>query len=297
MTGRDVSDDVMSNFPRRASGNVPPVADGELDELLTAAQPPQHVAPALQPVAELLAALQAGPADSELAGKASTLAAFRGAGGQQQRERHVPARKSALLRALLRARLAAAVAGAAAIAVGGTAAAAYAGALPASLQRVAHIVIAAPAVRSDPGAQAARRTGHSAPHHRTAAPDRDTAASHVAGGHGAPRGGHARPAGHHALPGRHDTWPGKHHGWPGGHNPWPGQHEGWPGLPGVGAGHPHEKPVAHQPGDASATAAKLAVHLPADAVRDAAQLTHFTGKPTRVPAPGARRHPQFRPRL
>ena len=331
----------MPNFPWRASGSVPPVGDGELDELLTAGQPPQHAAPALQPVAELLAALQAGPADSELAGKARALAAFRGAAGLQHREHRVRARRPALLRA----RFAAAAASAVVVAVGGTAAAAYAGALPASLQRVAHVVIAAPAfsARPDPGKHAGHGAGpavtghsayglcnaydHAARHgsatekavafrnlakaasgrsrvksfcagvpHPGASPA--SAASQAASGQG------ARPEGHVRRPGRHDTWPGKHHTWPGGHVTWPGGHDTWPGIPGAGKPQPHGKSGAQQPGDAVLPAAKRAAHRAenaahraANVVRYAVQLTHSTGKPTRVPAPGTRRHPQFRPRL
>jgi hypothetical protein len=338
----------MSNFPWRASGNVPPVGDGELDALLTAGQPAQHAAPALQPVAELLAALQAAPADSELAGKATALAAFRGAAGQQQREHHLPARRQALLSALLRARLAAVAAGAAVVAVGGTAAAAYAGALPVSLQRVAHVVIAAPAViaRPDPARHAApgvwhALSGHSAfglcnAYENGSAAEKAVASGKLvtaADGRGEvksfcarilhPGAAHARAAGHPASgparrpgqparrPGRHDARPGRHERWPGGHVPWPAGHHGWPGLPGIGAALPHGGSAGLQAGEAVPPAAKRvtghggkAAHHAGDAVRragkpagPAVQLTYSHGKPTRVPAPGTSRHPQFRPRL
>ena len=77
MTGRDVSEYDMPDFPWRADRAVPPEGDDALDELLTAGQPPQDAAGGLQPVAAVLAALRAGPADGVHAGQARALAEFR----------------------------------------------------------------------------------------------------------------------------------------------------------------------------------------------------------------------------
>jgi hypothetical protein len=51
--------------------------DPSLAALLKWAEFPASSAPEMQPVAEVLAALTAGPADDELAGEAAALAAYR----------------------------------------------------------------------------------------------------------------------------------------------------------------------------------------------------------------------------
>jgi uncharacterized membrane protein YgcG len=150
MTGRGVSDDDMPIFPWSSRGDVPPVGDPAFDALLAGHLRPGDTAEGLRPVAEAIAALNAAPVTSELAAEASARAVFRAAGqpGQPVRSRR---RRRPLLTALRSARLA--VAAAAAVTLGGTAAAAYAGALPAPAQKFAHDIIGAPAHR---GGHAAR---------------------------------------------------------------------------------------------------------------------------------------------
>jgi hypothetical protein len=169
----------MPNFPWRPGGAVPPAGDGALDELLARGQLRQDAAAGLEPVAELLAALQAGPSNSELAGKIRALAEFRETFGMSQwprlvrprlvRARWVRPRRPGMPRpgpikpgvrkpGLRRARLSSGLAAAAAVVVASGTAAAYVGALPASLQRVAHEAIAAPAAKPD-GSTAARAGG------------------------------------------------------------------------------------------------------------------------------------------
>jgi hypothetical protein len=100
--------------------------------------------PGLQPVADALAALTAGPARDELAGEAAALAEFASRVGVPvpvSRSRH---RRHPLLASLLSAR-AAAVAAVAALSLGGFATAAFAGALPAPAQQFAHHTFGAPA--------------------------------------------------------------------------------------------------------------------------------------------------------
>ena len=169
----------MPNFPWRPGGVIPPAGDGALDELLATGLPPPDAAAGLEPVAELFAALRAGPSGRELAGQSVALAAFREAarrsrpprrlrvravrartvGARAVRARTVgagrvrPGVRPGVRRAWLSSRLAAA----AAVLVASGAAAAYVGVLPASLQRVAHEAIAAPAAK--PAATAAVRSG------------------------------------------------------------------------------------------------------------------------------------------
>jgi hypothetical protein len=117
--------------------------------LLATGQLPPDAAPGLLPVADVLAALQAGPAGSELAGKTRAMAEFRGTVGAPHRPRRVLPRRPGVFRARISAKVAA---GAVAVAVAASAAAAaYVGALPAPLQKVAHVVIAAPPADASAG--------------------------------------------------------------------------------------------------------------------------------------------------
>jgi hypothetical protein len=145
VTGRGVSDGDMPIFPWSGRGGVPPVGDPVFDALLTGNLPPQDAADGLRPVAETITALNAAPSASELAAEASALTVFRGAVGRSAEPVRPRRRRPSLLTSLLSAKLAAAAA-AAAVALGGTAAAAFAGALPASVQKLAHETIGAPAV-------------------------------------------------------------------------------------------------------------------------------------------------------
>jgi hypothetical protein len=130
----------MPDLPSRADGAVPPPGDSALDELLTAAQPPQDAAAGLQPVAAALAALRARPTDGELAGQARVLAEFRSTVRVSHRTGR--SRRPVPLRERLSSKLAV-ITAATAVAVSGTVAAAYIGALPGPLQRAANDVFAA----------------------------------------------------------------------------------------------------------------------------------------------------------
>ena len=177
MTDHDVSDNDMPNFPRQGRQEAPESASltALLAELLTGTELPAGSPPELRPVADALAALKAGPASDELAGEAAALAAFQGRVGAQrtvhprrtvhpQRTRR-QRRRPSLLSPLLSAR-AAAVAVAAVLSIGGVAAAAYTGALPAPVQRFVHNVFGAPPAVSHPGSGTASArpaaTGHAA---------------------------------------------------------------------------------------------------------------------------------------
>jgi hypothetical protein len=144
MTGRGVSDGDMPIFPWSARGGVPPVGDPAFDALLTGNLWPEDAAEALRPVAEAITALKAAPAGSELAAEGRALAVYRAAMGRSAEPVRTRRRRHRLT-SRLSARLAA-VAAAGAVALGGAAAAAYAGALPAPVQKFAHETIGAPAV-------------------------------------------------------------------------------------------------------------------------------------------------------
>ena len=77
MSGRDVSDAEMANIPGSPRADVPELPDGALDALLTGAPVTDEAWAGLQPAAALVAALNAAPQDSELAGHARALAEFR----------------------------------------------------------------------------------------------------------------------------------------------------------------------------------------------------------------------------
>jgi hypothetical protein len=151
----------MPYFPRSIPPDAPVIGDASLEALLRGAELPAGSAPELRSLAEALAALTAGPASDELAGEAAALVAFRDRPGtfHSARRRH-PARRRRHRRAasrfrLLPARTAAAAAAAALAGLGGITTAAYAGALPAAVQRVAHDVIGAPAASATPATRRA----------------------------------------------------------------------------------------------------------------------------------------------
>jgi hypothetical protein len=133
----------MPNFPWLSCQDVPEMGDASLAALLAEAEPPAGSAPRLQPVADLLAALTAGPAGDELAGEAAALAAFCNRVGVPVPARRSRHRRHPLPASLLSARAAAAAA-VAALGIGGFATAAFAGALPAPAQQFAHHTIGAP---------------------------------------------------------------------------------------------------------------------------------------------------------
>ena len=146
MSGRDVSDADMPDFPRSHRAEVPEFPDGELHALLTGDLLTDEAFAGLQPAAALLAALNAAPENGELAGHARALADYRHRGGMPVHSRRSVRRRPRLLTSLLTLKAAAAAAVAAA-ALGGTATAAYTGTLPAPAQQLAHNTIGAPSPR------------------------------------------------------------------------------------------------------------------------------------------------------
>jgi hypothetical protein len=137
----------MPNFPWH-SHDASAIEDAALAAMLSGPEVPEDLAAGLQPAADVLAALRARPSVDELAGEAFALAEFRNRVGVPDPVRRIrPRRRPALLTSFLSAKVAVAAA-AVAIAIGGVATAAYAGALPAPAQRLAHDVIGAPADHS-----------------------------------------------------------------------------------------------------------------------------------------------------
>jgi hypothetical protein len=156
MTDPGVPHDDMLSFPWRSRIDIPQVGDSALDALLARDLEPEETAATLRPVAEVLAALRAAPSGGNLAGLDQALAEFRRAGGMPDGFHRSRPRRPALLRTLLSVKLAAAVA---ATVLGGSIAAAYAGALPAALQKFAHTSIAAPVASASPRPHETRRAG------------------------------------------------------------------------------------------------------------------------------------------
>lgn len=134
----------MPVFPWSVLGGVPKAGSPAFDALLEGDLLPKDAAGGLRSVAEVIAALNGPPAVSELAGQASALAVFRSAAGLSGEPTRSRRRRHPLLTSLLSVKLAAA----AAVAVGAAATAAYAGALPASMQNLAHDTIGAPQAHS-----------------------------------------------------------------------------------------------------------------------------------------------------
>jgi hypothetical protein len=120
-----------------------PAGDTALAALLAGTELPPGPAPELRPLAEALAELRGQPASDELEGEAKTLAAFRNQFGAPRLANRPPVRTPPPRRRLLP--VMAAAAAAAVLSLSGIAATAYAGALPAQVQRLAHYIIGAPA--------------------------------------------------------------------------------------------------------------------------------------------------------
>lgn len=188
MTRSGASSSEMPKVP--FPGRTGPDQDELLLEMILDARPlPPGTAPRMRALADNLVGLAAPPGAGELPGETAALAAFLRSGSPastltlagEPPERHRRRRLTAS-----RTRLAAAVA-VVTVAVSGTAAA-YAGALPASVQDFAHRIIDAPA-----------------PHH----------AAHHLHGAGRPQAGHpGTPAGpgHRSSPGKAKGHKGRHHG-------------------------------------------------------------------------------------
>lgn len=151
MTGDGACGGDMPTFPSPAHGEIPPVGDPAYDAMLARALPPGDAPAGLSLVAGAFAALRAAPADSGMSAEADALAAFRDAVGRPSEPARPRRRRHPMLACLLSAKLAA-LAAAAAFTLGGAAAAAYTGKLPAPVQKLAHDAIGAPRT---PGAQPA----------------------------------------------------------------------------------------------------------------------------------------------
>jgi hypothetical protein len=151
MTGDGACGGDMPTFPSPAHGEIPPVGDPAYDAMLARALPPGDAPAGLSLVAGAFAALRAAPADSGMSAEANALAAFRDAVGRPSEPARPRRRRHPMLACLLSAKLAA-LAAAAAFTLGGAAAAAYTGKLPAPVQKLAHDAIGAPRT---PGAQPA----------------------------------------------------------------------------------------------------------------------------------------------
>jgi hypothetical protein len=164
VSGDDVPNDDMPNFLRPARQDVLPLSDAALAALLEGVEPAQEPAPGLRPVADVLAALRADPTSDELAGEAGALAEFRRSAGAD-----VPSRESRRPRARTSrfGGRAAAAALTAALGLAGLATAAYAGVLPAPVQRLAHEAIGAPAPPGSARAGAHLARGRVLPSHPT----------------------------------------------------------------------------------------------------------------------------------
>src|SRR5690349_23793600 len=173
MSGWDVSDADMANIPGSPRADVPELPDGALDALLTGDLVTDEACAGLQPAAALLAALTAAPQDGELAGHARVLAEFRRRGGMPVHARRSARRRRRSLTSLTAK--AAAAAAVAATALGGVAAAAYTGALPAPAQQFAHGMIGAPSP------QPSHRPGTPQPSHRPGTPQATPARTDAVG--------------------------------------------------------------------------------------------------------------------
>ena len=137
----------MPNFLGPEHRDAPLIQDASLAALLAGRELPPGSGPELRPLAAALAELRGQPASDELAGEAETLAAFRSQFGAPRAPHQPPAPTPPPRRRLL---VMAAAAAAIVLSLGGIATAAYAGALPAQVQRLAHDIIGAPAPDTEP---------------------------------------------------------------------------------------------------------------------------------------------------
>ena len=148
MTDRGVSDYDMPNRTWPPSADVSGIPDAALSGLLAGDTPGADAPASLHRVADALAALRAEPAADEKAGQAAALAEFRSRVGLSPQPFRTRRTRPAVLMPLLRTR-AGAAGTAAVIGFGGILAAAYADALPAAAQMVAHNTIGAPRPAAD----------------------------------------------------------------------------------------------------------------------------------------------------
>jgi hypothetical protein len=155
MTDNGVSDYDMPNRTWPPSADVSGIPDASLAALLEGATSAADAPVSLRQVADVLAALRAEPASDEVAGQVAAIAEFRRHAGASARSARSRRTRPAALRPLplLRTRVGS-VATAVVLGLGGFAAAAYAGALPAAAQQAAHDAIGAPKPK------ASRAQGH-----------------------------------------------------------------------------------------------------------------------------------------
>jgi hypothetical protein len=169
MRGYGVPDDDMPNFSRLGRRDASAIEDAALAALLSGTEVPGDLPAGLQPAADVVAALRARPASDELVGETVALAEFRACVGVSDPIGQRRRRRPSLLTSLASAKAVAAAA-VVAIAVGGVATAAYAGALPSSAQRIAHELIDAPQAHKTATMTSATRPAHPRPRHHFKVP-------------------------------------------------------------------------------------------------------------------------------
>ncbi|MCW2909522.1 MAG: hypothetical protein JWL68_4311, partial [Actinomycetia bacterium] len=138
---RGGSDGEMSSCPTPPQGGIPLIGDTVFEALLAANLTPPDAPAELRALAGAIAALNVAPAGHELAGEPAARAAYRGGFGRAARSARAHRRRHRVLGIILSAKLAAA----AAVAAGALTGAAYANALPAPVQGLAHHTLGAPA--------------------------------------------------------------------------------------------------------------------------------------------------------
>jgi hypothetical protein len=191
----------MPNFSVLGRRDASATEDAALAALLSGFEPADDLPPGLRPAADVVAALRARPAPDEFAGESAALTEFRALAGVSAAAGHRRRRRPSVVASRLSAKAAAAVA-VIAVALGGVATAAYAGALPSPAQGLAHALIGAPAARKPARPDLPR--AH--------AQDRPAVGSACVAGRSGPvrplaaSGARDRPAGH-CGPTRKQLWP------------------------------------------------------------------------------------------
>ena len=233
----------MPNFPVPGRRDVGSLSDDALTALLAGTEPPAEDAPSLQPVADVMAALRAGPASDELAGEGTAMAEFRRSAGTLPAARPTARRRRRLVAGPVFGARAAVAAAVAALSLGGLATAAYAGVLPGPVQQFAHDTIGAPA--SEPAAVHASDHSHLVGH----AVHPGQSRSHEPHKQGQPgKAGRHGKAGEHGKSGQHGK-SGEHgQGRPQRKGPPPGKRNPPGKRRGQHKHHSHGKHTAHRTG-------------------------------------------------
>jgi len=143
MSDGGVSDYEMQNRTWPQPADVSGIPDAAFSALLEGGTPEADAPAPLQHVADVLAALRAGPAADETSGRGAAAAEFQRRAGAHRRSSRLRQVRPVVLLPMLRTR-AGTAATVAVVGLGGIVAAAYAGALPAAAQQVAHDAIGAP---------------------------------------------------------------------------------------------------------------------------------------------------------